>query len=115
MPHGRAAPGSPPVCGIRILDRAHRWAARRGAAVGHYRQLLRRLKPSVLFCTHQRPPQIVAPVMAARSLGIPTATFIFSWDNLSSKARIAAPFDHFLVWSELMKDELLRYYPDVSA
>ncbi len=109
---GRAAafPG-----GIRILDRAHRWAARRGVAVEHYRHLLRRLKPSVLFCTHQRPPQIVAPVMAARSLGIPTATFIFSWDNLSSKARIAAPFDHFLVWSELMKDELLRYYPDVSA
>jgi hypothetical protein len=57
---------------------------------------------------------ILAPVLAAQSLGIPTATFIFSWDNLTSKGRIAAPFDHYLVWSELMRDELLRYYPEVS-
>ena len=54
-------------------------------------------------------------MLAARSLGIPTATFIFSWDNLSSKGRIAAPFDHYLVWSEHMRDELMRYYPDVPA
>jgi hypothetical protein len=58
---------------------------------------------------------VLPAVLAARSLGIPTATFIFSWDNLSSKGRIAAPFDHYLVWSPLMRDELLRYYPDVPA
>ena len=44
-------------------------------------------------------------MLAAKSLGIPTATFIFSWDNLSSKGRIAAPFDYYLVWSEHMGDE----------
>ena len=53
-------------------------------------------------------------VLAARRAGVPTATFIFSWDNLSSKGRIAAPFDHYLVWSRAMRDELLAYYPDVS-
>jgi hypothetical protein len=48
-------------------------------------------------------------------LNIPTATFIFSWDNLTSKGRIMLPFDHYLVWSEHMRRELIRYYPDVSS
>jgi hypothetical protein len=99
--------------GIRALERVHR-ASASAVAVAPYERLFQRLRTSVLFCTHQRPPVILAPVLAARRLGIPTATFIFSWDNLSSKGRIAAPFDHYLVWSETMGDELRRYYPDVA-
>jgi hypothetical protein len=82
--------------------------------VKHYQALFRAQRPDILFCSHQRPVEIVAPVLAAMELGIPTATFIFSWDNLTTKGRIAAPFDHYLVWSEKMAEELLRYYPDVS-
>ncbi|MFL5733351.1 MAG: hypothetical protein ACJ78Q_09125 [Chloroflexia bacterium] len=99
---------------IKALDRWHSSVASRLPEVEPYRQLFRKIKPSVLFCSHQRPSIIIPPVLAARSLGIPTATFIFSWDNLSSKGRIAAPFDHYLVWSELMRDELLHFYPDVN-
>lgn len=81
--------------------------------VGHYRELFKRIQPEVLFCSHQRPTTVLPAVLAARELGIPTATFIFSWDNLSSKGRIAAPFDHYLVWSNLMREELMRFYPHV--
>jgi len=109
---GRAAASAR---GIQLLDQAHVAVVGRMPAVDDYRRRFERERPSVLFCTHQRPPSILPPVLAAKSLGIPTATFIFSWDNLSSKGRIAAPFDHFLVWSPLMRRELLRYYPDVSA
>lgn len=101
--------------GMRALDRAHCRAVERLEIVERYRELFRRERPSVLFCTHQRPSPVLPPVLAARSLGIPTATFIFSWDNLSSKGRIAAPFDHYLVWSEHMRAELMLYYPDVPA
>ncbi len=100
--------------GIQMLERLHTHAAARLPEVEHYRQLFRETKPSVLFCSHQRPNEVLAPVIAAKSLSIPTATFIFSWDNLSSKGRIAAPFDHYLVWSPHMRDELLHYYPDVK-
>lgn len=100
--------------GIQRLDRIHSRVAGRLPEVAGYREQFQKIKPNVLFCSHQRPVEILAPVLAARSLGIPTATFIFSWDNLSSKARIAAPFDHYLVWSELMRDELMQYYPDVQ-
>jgi hypothetical protein len=109
---GRAAASRP---GITLLDQWHYRVAERAPSVAHYRRLFQELRPSVLFSSNQRAPQITGPVLAARSLGIPTASFIFSWDNLTAKGRIAAPVDHFLVWSELMRRELLQFYPDVSS
>jgi ubiquinone/menaquinone biosynthesis C-methylase UbiE len=100
---------------LEALDRWHCDVVSRLPDVDRYRRLFEETRPDVLFCTHHRPLGVLPPVLAARALGIPTATFIFSWDNLSSKGRIAAPFDHYLVWSEHMRQELLRFYPDVSA
>ncbi|AUP78170.1 UDP-glycosyltransferase [Flavivirga eckloniae] len=70
-------------------------------------------KPSILFCTNQRPVIAIAPITAAKDLGIPTATFIFSWDNLP-KATMVVETDYYIVWSDYMKDELLRYYPYIE-
>jgi glycosyltransferase involved in cell wall biosynthesis len=109
---GRAA-ASPR--GIATLERLYHAAVERSPAFAHYRALFARTRPAVLFCTQQRAPLAVAPVLAARALGIPTVAFIFSWDNLSSKQRIAAPFEHYCVWSDAMRDELRRYYPDVPC
>lgn len=81
----------------------------------YYRQLFQEFRPSVVFCSNQKSPATVPIVLAAQTLNIPTATFIFSWDNLTTKGRIAAPFDYYLVWSRLMQEELLRYYPDVTT
>lgn len=105
---------SRPGC-IKLIEAVHSRVVARLPEVRRYRELFARERPSILFCSHQRPPIILPPVLAAQSLGIPTATFIFSWDNLTSKGRIAAPFDYYLVWSEHMKQDLLRYYPDVRA
>ncbi|MGZ8411868.1 MAG: glycosyltransferase [Gemmatirosa sp.] len=107
---GRAA-ASP--TGIAALERMYHATVARSDAFAHYHALLARTRPAVLFCTQQRAPLAVAPVLAARALGIPTVAFIFSWDNLSSKQRIAAPFEHYCVWSDAMRDELRRYYPTV--
>lgn len=96
---------------LRWLERLHCAAVERQPEVEQYRQIFRSIRPNVLFSSHQRPTAIIPAVLAARSLGIPTVTFIFSWDNLSSKGRIAAPFDHYLVWSRHMHDELRRFYP----
>lgn len=99
--------------GIRTLEAGLQWLVGRRGEVRGYVERLQQWRPDAVFCTHQRPSIVLPVVMAAREMGVPTATFIFSWDNLTSKGRIAAPFDHFLVWSRLMKEELLRYYPDV--
>jgi hypothetical protein len=99
-----------------------RWLDRRLAAVvqnlpetAHYRSLLAEMRPAVLLSSNQRPYGVLPAVLAARSLGIPTATCIFSWDNLTSKGPIAAPFDHYLVWGDLMARELRQFYPEIPA
>jgi hypothetical protein len=101
--------------GRRLAAAGHWFVVGRAPQTQAYKRLFERIRPTVLFCSHQRPPAVVAPVLAARALGIPTATFIFSWDNLTSKGSIVAPFDHYLVWSEHMRKELLRYYPEVPG
>jgi hypothetical protein len=100
--------------GIELLDRQHEARVLHSEAARQAAVLLKELRPDIVFCTHQRPISVTPFVAAARALGIPTATFIFSWDNLPCKGRIATRFDHFLVWSDLMRSEIRRFYPDVS-
>ncbi len=100
--------------GIQRLQKWSHAAAARAPEVRWFVSQFEQLRPSLLFCSQQMSLATVAPVLAARSLGIPTATFIFSWDNLTTKGHIAAPFDHYLVWSDHMRLELLHYYPEVS-
>jgi len=67
-------------------------------------------QPDMVFCVNQRNIEAVAPILAAQEIGIPTATFIFSWDNLP-KGILAVEADFYFVWSEYMSLELKRYYP----
>ncbi len=53
-------------------------------------------------------------VLAARDLGIPVAASIQNLDTLTSYF-ISATYDHYLVWSETMRDRLLRLYPHVGS
>ncbi|MDY0987424.1 UDP-glycosyltransferase [Flavobacterium sp. CFBP9031] len=76
-------------------------------------QTLERERPNFVFCTNQRPVLAIAPLLAAKELKIPTGTFIFSWDNLP-KATMVVETDYYFVWSEHMKSELLKYYPDIK-
>lgn len=77
-------------------------------------EVLKKEKPAMVFCTNQRPMTAIAPLLAAQELGIPTATFIFSWDNLP-KATMVVETDYYFVWSDFMKAELLKYYPYIEA
>ena len=80
-----------------------------------YKQSLVDQHVDVLFFTHQRPPQIAPMALAGKQLGLPTIAYIFSWDNLSSKGRMPVLFTRFCVWSELMKSELLQFYPKLTS
>jgi hypothetical protein len=79
-----------------------------------YIQLLKEDAPTQVFFTHQRPPYVAPFLYAAIKLNITSSTFIFSWDNLASKGRMLGTFNRFLVWSDLMKQELLYFYPNVK-
>lgn len=79
-----------------------------------YRKMLQEDAPQHLFFTHQRPFNIAPLLGAAKLNNISSSSFIFSWDNLASKGRMLGEFDHYLVWSDLMKEELLYFYPKTS-
>ena len=83
----------------------------------YYQQSLATLqeeKPAFVFCTNQRSMSAIATILAAQDLGIPTACFIFSWDNLP-KATMVIETDYYFVWSEHMKNELQFYYPYIKV
>ena len=80
-----------------------------------YEKLLVENAIDLLFFTHQRPPYIAPLILAAEKLKIKTSAFIFSWDNLASKGRMAGNFDYYLVWSDLMKSELLHFYKSIKS
>ena len=81
----------------------------------NYLDLLKDHNINLLFFTHQRPPYVAPLIYAAEQLKIKTVAFIFSWDNLASKGRMAGNFDYYLVWSDLMKQELLHFYQSVKS
>ena len=74
---------------------------------------IKEINPDLIFCTHQRVFSVTATMEAAKYLDIPTATAIFSWDNLP-KGRLPFRADRYFVWSEYMKQELKDYYPEIE-
>ncbi|MBU2919824.1 hypothetical protein KO504_00590 [Winogradskyella psychrotolerans] len=71
------------------------------------------INPDVVLNLHQRSP-LTAPIVAvAKKEKIKCSTVIFSWDNIP-KARLISRYDSYLVWSDLMKDQLVLLYPEIS-
>ncbi|MFD1163103.1 UDP-glycosyltransferase [Hwangdonia seohaensis] len=70
-------------------------------------------KPDLVFCTTQRATQSISALLAAKDLGIPTVAFVYSWDNVP-KAMQVVETDYYFVWSDLMKEQVLQYYPFIK-
>lgn len=100
---------------LRRATRAHQIMAHRFRD-RQLDELFDRLQPDLVFNgSHIHGQAGELPVLAAHARGIPTAGFIFSWDNLTSRSRIMVPYDTFLVWHEAMRAELLEVYPEVRS
>ncbi len=100
--------------GIQKLREKLKASERKSVFYRHCNAILEREKPDFIFCTNQRPVNAIAPLTAAQDLGIPTSTFIFSWDNLPKATMVVEP-DLYFVWSDYMKEELLNYYPFINS
>ncbi|WP_418603364.1 UDP-glycosyltransferase [Hwangdonia sp.] len=71
-------------------------------------------KPDFILSTSQRALTAFAPLTAAQDLNIPTASFIYSWDNIP-KATTVVTTDFYFVWSTYMKNELLHYQRYIAS
>ncbi|MEW6577692.1 MAG: CDP-glycerol glycerophosphotransferase family protein [Chloroflexota bacterium] len=74
---------------------------------------LRQISPDLLWSTAYITSDEHAYVMAAHDLDIPVLASILSFDNLTSRTSYLQRFYHYTVWSEWMKQQLVRFYPHV--
>ena len=97
----------------RMLERERELLLREYPHAAEYERRLRgaSLVVSTLPHAHEEAP----PAVVARHLGIPVAAWINSWDNLTSKPAYFTGYDHYFVWSERMRSELLCYYPEAAG
>ena len=101
--------------GLAVLDRLHENLALRLDPIGVWNDALERTSPDVVFNTsHVHSRNAEGLVLAARHQGRRTASFLFSWDNLTSQGRIVPQYDLYLGWNATIKDDLLRIYPHID-
>jgi hypothetical protein len=101
---------------LEALTRAEQQATWRLRPTDDFDRLFERLKPDLVFNgSHIHGPAASLPVRVANGMGIPTAGFVFSWDNLTSRSRIFEPYDFYLVWHNHMRDQLRSIYPFIPA
>lgn len=99
--------------GLKAIRNIIKYLERNSEYYKNVKEQLIKEKPDFIFSTNQRPLTAIAPMLAARDIGIPTATFIFSWDNLP-KGTLVIETDFYFVWSTYMKKEVLKYYPFIN-
>lgn len=95
------------------IVRAADWMYQRQYDISAVRAQLERDRPDLVWSTFCVSAYEYPYIMAARELGIPVVTSILSFDNLTSRGRLP-DFDHYMVWCEGMRDQLLRLYPYVD-
>jgi hypothetical protein len=74
-------------------------------------QRLRDSRPDLLVITNPFWTHESAVAIEAKKLGIPIYSLIPSWDNITTKSRFVFKSNFYAVWSELQKEQLIRYYP----
>ncbi|MEQ6123915.1 hypothetical protein AAON49_06935 [Pseudotenacibaculum sp. MALMAid0570] len=99
--------------GIENLDKPLYKRIRKTSYYKNCKDQLIKENPSVVYCTHQRASNALAPMLAARDLGIKTICFIHSWDNIPKGVQLVKA-DKYFVWSSYMKDEMIEHYPFIN-
>lgn len=103
---------NPCLHALTTLEQSLQWRLR---TTRNYDELFARLNPDLVFNgSHIHGAAGELPLRVAQRMGIPTAGFIFSWDNLTSRSRVMVPYDHWLVWHDGMKKQLLGIYPRIK-
>lgn len=101
--------------GVNALAWSERLASKVLSTNDRYLQLYRQIRPTLVFNgSHVHSRVAIQAVQSAQWLGIPTAAFIFSWDNLTSQGRIVPSYDYYLVWNADLKAQLLNIYPEIE-
>jgi hypothetical protein len=100
--------------GLGLLSKFERLSSRALSTYQHYFRLYNELQPDLVFNgSHVHSRIAMQAIQTAEWMGIKTATFLFSWDNLTSQGRIMLPYDYYFAWNNAIRDQLLDIYHDI--
>ncbi len=97
---------------FRRLEVARERMYRSGHDLAPIRAQLAALAPDLVWSTVCVAGAEYPYALAARDLRIPLLTSILSFDNLTSRGALPR-YDHYHVWCDAMRDELVRLYPGI--
>lgn len=72
--------------------------------------LIAQINPQMVVSTYPVSLLEAKILFAAKAKNIPTTIHLLSWDNISCKGKFPVMGDNFIVWGDIMKEELLEYY-----
>ena len=98
---------------IRIADAFYEKEIGKCLQISQVESDLQSINPDLIINLHPRTITSALIANVAKKLKIKTTTVIFSWDNIP-KARLISRYDHYFVWSELMKNDLNFLYPEIN-
>ena len=74
------------------------------------RQLFQEFGPSLVVSTHPTANYESEFLKYARKAGVPSVGMVKSWDVLTTKGYIPVPLDYYLVWNQVMIDEITQLH-----
>jgi len=102
--------------GLHLLSKLDEKLSSKDESAKYWINLLKTIEPSLVFNTSHIHNKNSLPILhAAKYLQLKTATFLFSWDNLTSQGRIMPSYNNYLVWNKAIKNDLLSMYPNINS
>ena len=101
--------------GVALLSGLESYLSQKIYPVNEFVNLLRKIKPDLVFNgSHIHSRNALPIIHAAKKLKIKTATFIFSWDNLTSQGRVIPSYNYYMVWNKSIYSDLLKIYNKIK-
>lgn len=91
----------------RLVRKVESWEARFTPVLGS--EYFDKYKPELVFYTTLYSKDHCIEI-GAKQRGIPTVSFILSWDNPTTKGPFPVKPGRAILWNDIMRDELLRYH-----
>ena len=101
--------------GFHLFKCLEKTFAKLNNGYSYYLNLLSDIKPSLVFNgSHVHSENSAFVIHAAKALNIPTGTFLFSWDNLTSQGRMIPTYDYYFCWNKSIKSDLIKIYGNIK-
>ena len=101
---------------LRYGTKIEQWLSWKFRPTRYFDDLFNELNPDLVFnCSHIHGTKADLPMRVASGMGIPSAVFIFSWDNLTSRSRIFLLMIITCCGIKKMAEQLIELYsPDIN-